>query len=158
MGEAGSSWESSALEKRSGMARFNPDAKVPDTDFRDRNSVDRYLECGRFKRCANLQSVPARLPDGTAYLPVCTKSRFNRTGFATEIEMPAPGRTLGVITQATLGLWAPLISCPRDCREYKNRRLAKVEAVTRSSVGWIFEHFLKPAEIWWAAFWAWMMK
>jgi len=160
VGKAGSSWESPALEKGSGTVRFNPDPKVPDTDFRDRNSVDTYLECGRFRRCANLQSIPARLPvpDVTVYLPVCTKSRFNRTGFASQIEMPVPGQKLGPFTYTTLGQWAPLISCPRDCREYKNRRLAKVEAVTRSCVGWIVEHVFKPAEILWAAFWAWVMK
>jgi hypothetical protein len=72
--------------------------------------------------------------------------------------MPVPGQKLGPVTYATLGEWAPLISCPSECSEYKNRRLAKVEVVMRSCLGWIFEHLFKPAEIWWAAFWAWVMR
>jgi hypothetical protein len=139
------------------MPKFNPDAaKVPDTDFRDRNAVDRYLESGKFRRCANLESIPATLPPSgiTVYLPVCTKSRFNRAGFAANIEMPIPGKPLGPITYSTLGNWAPLISCPRNCREYEHPALAKAKA----KLPWIAKHIIKPSEIFWAAFWAWVMK
>lgn len=63
--------------------------------------------------------------------PVCMKSRFNRAGFAADIEMPAPGRPLGPVTYSTLGFWAPLISCPRNCREYEHPVLAKLKATLR---------------------------
>jgi len=140
------------------MPKFNPDAKVPDTDFRDRNSVDRFLECGKFRRCANLRAIPARLQNATVYLPVCTKGRFDRAGFAADIDMPEPGRPLGPVTYSSLGFWAPLISCPRKCREYNHRTVEKLKAAARGSSTWVAEHFIKPSEIWWAAFWAWVMK
>lgn len=103
------------------MREHDPQAPVPDTDFRDRNAVEKYLDCGRFKPCAHLKSIQATLPpNGTVvYLPVCAENRFNKTGVATDIDMPIPGRPLGPITYSTLGVWAALISCPPDCRGYK---------------------------------------
>jgi hypothetical protein len=131
------------------MPKFNPDgAKVPDTDFRDKNAVDRFLECGKFRRCANLKSIPAHLPPTgtTVYLPVCTKSRFNRAGFAADIEMPVLGQPLGPITYSTLGNWAPLIPCPCNCREYKHPVLVKLKATVRASLSWILPKPKKSSE------------
>jgi hypothetical protein len=72
------------------MPKFNPEAAAPDTDFGDKNAVDRFLESGKFRRCANLQTIPAHLQGATVYMPVCMKSRFSRAGFAADIEMPDP--------------------------------------------------------------------
>lgn len=119
------------------VAKFNPEAAAPDTDFRDKNAVDRFLECGKFRRCANLKAVRANLRDAAVYMPTCMKSRFNRTGFAADIEMPAPGRPLGPVTYSSLGFWAPLISCPRNCREYEHPALAKLKATLRPSLAWL---------------------
>lgn len=142
------------------MRKFNPRARVPTTDFRDRNAVEKYLECGRFKQCANLVSLPAVLPPTgtTVYLPVCTENRFNKTGFATHIEMPVPGKPLSPLTYVPLGQWASLISCPGDCRGYKNRSWAKFKDKARVPLAWVAGCVIKPTEIWWAAFWAWVMK
>jgi hypothetical protein len=140
------------------VSKFNPEAVVPDTDFKDKNSVDRYLECGRFRRCANLLAIQVRLPDCSFYMPVCTKSRFNRRGFAKHIEMPVPRQPVGPVTYTTLAQWGPLISCPRNCQEYQNPTLAKIKSKAGTSLVWISTHFIKPSEIWWAAFWAWVMK
>jgi hypothetical protein len=140
------------------MPKFNPKAKAPDTDFRDKNAVDRFLECGKFRRCANLEAPPAKLEHFTIYLPACRKSRFDREGFAAEIEMPVPGHRVSPLTYTTLGVWAPLISCPLKCRDYQHPAIAKLKAGLRKSFSWIFEHLIKPSEIMWAAFWAWFFK
>jgi hypothetical protein len=141
------------------MPKFDPDhATAPDTNFADKNSAEKFLECGKFRRCANLLLAEAHLPGHTLYVPVCTKSRFNRQGVAQHIEMPDPKRALGPITYRTVAAWAPLISCPRDCREYQNPTLAKIKAAVGNSLVWTSEHVIKPSEIVWAAFWAWVMK
>ncbi len=70
-------------------------------------------------------------------MPVCTKSRFDRAGFAAEIEMPVPGQPLGPLTYSTLGMWASLISCPHKCRDYEHPASAKLRAMLRSSWAWI---------------------
>lgn len=141
------------------MAKFNPElAAVPDTDFTDKNAVDRFLNCGKFRRCANLKAPHARLPGATVYLPVCTKSRFDRKGVAALIEMPEPRRPLEPFTYTTLAVWAPLISCPRDCCEYERPASAKVKRWLRQSLSWVSQHLIKPSEILWAAFWAWLFR
>ena len=119
------------------VTKFNPEAAAPDTDFRDKNAVDRFLECGKFRRCGNLKAVRANLREATVYMPVCMKSRFNRAGFAADIEMPVPGRPLGPVTYSSLGFWAPLISCPRNCRDYEHPALAKLKATLRPSLAWL---------------------
>lgn len=139
------------------MPKFNPDVPVPDTNFTDKNAVDRYLECGRFRRCANLKAAPAYLPDVTIYIPMCMKSRFNRTDVAAYIPMPSPNQPLNPLTQASLRYWSRSISCPRNCREYKNATVARIWAQTRRFSDSILGHVIKPSEIWWAAFWAWVM-
>ena len=107
------------------MAKFDPEhATVPDTDFSDRNSAERFIECGKFRRCTNLKLIQARLPSVRIYLPVCAESRFNRAGAAQMIEMPVAGFPLSPVTYTTLGQWAPLISCPRKCKGYRNKRWA----------------------------------
>lgn len=44
------------------------------------------------------------------------------------------------------------------CKGYKNRTVAKVERVGKGAAGWVFHHVLKPAEMFWAAIWAWTFK
>jgi hypothetical protein len=61
------------------MAKFDPEhATVPNTNFSDRNSAERFLECGKFKRCANLllPLVHQASPPVNVYVPICAESRF----------------------------------------------------------------------------------
>src|ERR1700722_18713019 len=109
------------------MAKFDPDhAVVPDTNFGDKNSAERYLECGKFRRCANLRLIPAHVPSVLLYLPVCMESRFNKTGNAEFLPMPVYGAALSPLTYTTVGQWASHISCPRDCKGYRSQRWAKI--------------------------------
>src|ERR1700751_2767027 len=63
------------------------------------------------------------------YMPVCLEGRFAREGFAQHIDMPMRNRPLSPITYTSIPQWAPLISCPRDCRGYRNRPLARILAL-----------------------------
>ena len=72
------------------MHEFDLEAAAPDTEFRDKNAVDRFLECGKFRRCANLRTIPAQVQGGTVYMLVCMKSCFSRAGFAVDIEILDP--------------------------------------------------------------------
>src|SRR5258708_154126 len=76
------------------MAKFDPEhATVPDTNFNDRNSAERFLECGKFRRCANLllPLVHQVSPLVNVYVPICAESRFNKAGVAQHLLMPNPG-------------------------------------------------------------------
>lgn len=101
-------------------------------DFGDRNAVERFLEGKKFRRCTNLrcESVsPSNMQ--MLYMPICTEGRFAREGFAQHIEMPLHSRPLNPITYTTIPQWAPLISCPSDCRGYQNRTVARLRAMFR---------------------------
>lgn len=121
------------------MAKFDPEhATVPDTNFGDRNSAERFLECGKFRQCANLM-LP--LPEQTSpsvhvYIPICAESRFERTGVAQFMPMPTVrnGRSgqVNPVTYTTVAQWAPLISCPRKCEGYRNKRWANLKHALRS--------------------------
>jgi hypothetical protein len=107
------------------MAKFDPEhAVVPDTNFGDKNSAERFLECGKFRRCANLRLIPAKVPSVLLYLPVCMESRFNKSGNAEFLPMPVYGAPLSPLTYTTVGQWASHISCPRECRGYRSQRWA----------------------------------
>ena len=85
------------------VAKFNPEAAAPDTDFRDKNAVDRFLECGKFRLCANLKAVRANLRDATVYMPVRTKARFNRRALR-RISNARSGPTFGAGDLQLVGL------------------------------------------------------
>jgi hypothetical protein len=111
------------------MAKFDPQhATVPDTNFGDKNSAERYLECGKFRRCANLKLIPAYVPSVLLYLPLCKESRFNKTGNAEFLPMPVYGAALSPLTYTTVGQWASHISCPRDCKGYRSLRWANLRS------------------------------
>jgi hypothetical protein len=101
-------------------------------DFRDKNAVERFLETKKFRHCSNLQCEEVKHPQmHMLYMPVCLEGRFAREGFAQHIEMPMGNRPLSPITYRSIPQWAPLISCPRDCRGYRNQTLARVLALFR---------------------------
>jgi membrane protein implicated in regulation of membrane protease activity len=111
------------------MAKFDPQhAVVPPTNFGDKNSAERFLECGKFRRCANLTLVYGyqRNPLVSVYLPVCRESRFERTGWAQAMQMPGPSTPTSPVTYTTVAQWAPLISCPRNCKGYRSQRWARI--------------------------------
>jgi hypothetical protein len=134
------------------MTKFDPEhAIVPPTNFGYQNSAEKFLECGKFRKCANLRLIPAQLQLVRLHIPVCMESRFNRTGTAEWLPMPVFGQPLGPLTYTTVGEWAPHISCPVKCKGYTSPRWAKIrnwfrpkrtqkEAPTMSGVlsnGWV---------------------
>jgi hypothetical protein len=127
-------------------------------NFADRNAVEQFLETKRFRPCANLKCFAAHLQHETLYLPVCLEARFNRKGAAQYIEIAQPPRALSPLTYTSVAAWGPLLSCPRKCKGYRNRTVAKILTAAGRAASWLFEHTLKPAEFFWAAFWAWLMK
>lgn len=127
-------------------------------NFTDRNAVEDFLETKRFRPCANLKCFPAHVQRDAIYLPVCLQGRFHREGVAEFFDMPVPPRPLSPLTYTSVGAWGPLVSCPRKCKGYRNRTVAKILTGGKHAASWFFEHILKPAEFFWAAFWAWVMK
>jgi hypothetical protein len=123
-------------------------------DFSDRNAVEKFLQTDRFRPCANLECSPAHLQHVVLYTPVCMEGRFNREGVAQYFDMPVPARPLSPVTYTTVAEWGPLVSCPRDCKGYRNRTVAKILATGKHGAGWFFHNIVKPTEVLWAAFWA----
>jgi hypothetical protein len=107
-------------------------------DFADRNAVEHFLETEKFRPCANLECTPLQLQHEVLYMPVCREGRFNREGVAEFLEMPLPPRRLSPLTYTTIGIWAPLVSCPPNCKGYRNRTLAKIRRAGLLSVRWLF--------------------
>jgi|HubBroStandDraft_5_1064220.scaffolds.fasta_scaffold38456_2 hypothetical protein len=107
-------------------------------NFADRNAVEKFLETDKFRPCANLECSRVPLQHDTAYMPMCLEGRFNRAGFAGMIEMPQPQRPLSSITYTTIPIWAPLVSCPRDCKGYQNRTISKVRGAAALAIRWLF--------------------
>jgi hypothetical protein len=104
------------------MAKFDPEnAVIPDTDFSDKNSAERFLDCGKFRPCANLLLLPARRPEVLLYVPTCWELRFQKKSVAEIIPMPDPRVRLDVVTAASIPDWAGHISCPRDCKGYRSK-------------------------------------
>jgi hypothetical protein len=134
-------------------------------NFTDRNSVEAFLQTGRFRPCANLKCSPGRLAHDVLYMPVCSEGCFNKEGIGQCYDMPLPRRRLGrltyvanPVTYTAVGVWGPLVSCPCDCTGYRNRTVAKIQTAGSGIASWSFENILKPADILWAAFWAWVFK
>ena len=117
------------------MAKFDPEhATVPDTNFSERNSAERFLESGKFRPCANLLLPLIHQPSFpvNVYIPVCAKSRFNKTGVAQHLLVPDPGsRIVSPEVYTTVAKWAPHISCPRKCKGYRNKRWAALADALR---------------------------
>ena len=129
------------------------------TNFGDRNSVERFLESEKFRPCANLECSRVNLHNQVLYMPMCLEGRFDRQGsIGNFFEMPHPSRPCSPVTYMAIPTWAPLISCPPDCKGYKNRTVAKTQEAGGKAAGWFFERVFKPAEFLWAAFWAWLFK
>jgi hypothetical protein len=142
------------------FTRLNLDGapKPKSINFSDQNAVEKFLETEKFRPCANLECSEVNLHNAHFYMPMCREGRFDRHGIADFFEMPVPARPCSPITYMSLAHWAPLISCPPDCKGYKNRHVAKTQKAGGKVAGWLFEHILKPAEIFWAAVWAWLFK
>jgi hypothetical protein len=114
------------------------DKNLQSVNFSDRNAVEKFLETAKFRPCAHLKCLPAGLKHGIVYMPVCLEGRFNKTGVADFIEMPLPPRPLSPLTYTTIGVWAPLVSCPPDCKGYRNRALANMQNAVRLAARWFF--------------------
>src|ERR1700722_3435083 len=111
------------------MPKFDPEhAVVPSTNFGDKNSAERFLECGKFRQCANLNLIflHQRNPPVSVYLPVCREFRFERAGAAMMIPIPTPNTAISPVTYMMVGEWAKFISCPQKCKGYRNLRWAKI--------------------------------
>lgn len=107
-------------------------------DFGDRNAVERFLESSRFRRCTHLECSPVNLASQVVYMPMCMEGRFHKEGIAASFDMPAPSRPLSPVTYTTIPIWAPFVSCPLDCKGYKNRTVAKLHSVFSSAARWLF--------------------
>src|SRR5258708_21750857 len=108
--------------------------RVAEINFTDRNAVEKFLEGDKFRSCANLECSPVELEHDVLYMPMCMEGRFNREGIAEHLDMPRPPRPLSPLTYTTIPVWAPLVSCPADCKGYQNRTVAKVKKTIASSV------------------------
>lgn len=95
-------------------------------NFTDRNAVESFLETQRFRPCANLKCFAAHVQHDVIYLPVCLQGRFHREGVAEYFDMPLPPRPLSPLTYTSVGAWGPLVSCPRKCKDYRNRTVARI--------------------------------
>ena len=123
-------------------------------DFSDWSAVEKFLKTKRFRRCANLECLPAHTGEVVLHLPVCSAGYFERQGNARHFRMPDPQRDLRPLTYMTVAIWRPLVSCPRNCKAYRNQTAAKILNYTKRQASWLFENLVKPTEILWAAFWA----
>lgn len=65
---------------------------------------------------------------------------------------------LSPLIYTTVAVWGPHVSCPRDCKGYRNRTAAKILGSVKRGTSWVFENVIKPTEVLWAAFWAWVFK
>ena len=106
---------------------------MAEINFTDRNAVEKFLEGKKFRRCENLKCSPVELQYQILYMPMCMEGRFNREGFVEHLEMPRPPRPLSPMIYTTIPMWAPLVSCPVDCKGYQNRTVAKVKKTIASS-------------------------
>jgi hypothetical protein len=117
------------------MAKFDPQhAVVPPTNWGDKNSAERFLECGKFRQCASLDLIflHQQSPPVNVYLLVCRESRFDRAGLAQQIQMPVPNTRVSPTTYMIVRQWSPFISCPPKCKGYRSQRWAKILGGLRS--------------------------
>lgn len=68
---------------------------------------------------------------------MCLEGRFSREGVAEFMGMPQPPRPLSPLIFTTIPIWAPLVSCPPDCRGYRSRTVAKLRRAWNSAVRWL---------------------
>jgi hypothetical protein len=113
-------------------------SEAENINFGDRNAVEKFLESSRFRPCAHLTCSQADLPHQVLYMPMCMEGRFRREGIAGSFDMPAPSRRLSPVTYTSVPIWAPLVSCPPDCRGYQNRTVARLQTAAMSVVRWLF--------------------
>ena len=137
----------------SGILRY-----MAEINFTDRNAVEKFLDGKQFRHCANLRCNPLQLQQGTVYMPFCMESRFKREGVAEFLELPSPPRPLSPLTYTTIPTWAPLVSCPADCKGYRNRTVAKVKKTIASSVRTLLrrnkaESAIERKRGWWETWW-----
>jgi hypothetical protein len=134
-----------------GLNKPLPDGRG--VNFSDRNSVEQFLETKRFRPCANLKCEPASLPNIKLYVPMCLENYFAKEGVARYFDLPDVSRPLSPLTYTTIHEWAPFISCPRDCKGYQNRKIAKLKHTAN-----MVANTLHPREWMNAAVWAWIVK
>jgi hypothetical protein len=127
-------------------------------NFTDRNAVERFLDTEQFRPCANLECLPVQL-EQVLYMPVCREGRFKREGVAGLLDMPLPPRPLSPLTYTTIGIWAPLVSCPPDCKGYRNRTVGRMQKALRRAAVWMFgktgvkESRTIHEKEWWETWW-----
>jgi hypothetical protein len=127
-------------------------AEHKNINFTDRNAVERFLEGDQFRPCGNLKCLPVNLQYQIVYLPACLENRFHREGIAEHLEMPLLSRHLSPMTYQSVGIWAPLVSCPRDCKGYRNRTVAKLQNAGSAAVNSLFGKPNRTGEVekpWW---------
>jgi len=116
-------------------------SKAPENkniNFTNRNAVEKFLEGEQFRPCDNLKCSPVELEHDVLYMPMCMEGRFHREGVAEVLDMPLPPRPLSPVTYTTIPIWAPLVSCPHDCKGYENRTVAKFQRSVSSAIRWLF--------------------
>ncbi len=141
------------------LTRIELEKKPRDVDFTDRNSVEDYLHTERFRSsCDNLHCDKIAFSTMTLYMPVCLQNRFARDDVAQHFDMPDRSKPVSPVTYSMIPVWAPHVSCPPKCRGYRNRTVANCLRFGKKSFHWCSEHLIKPAEVAWAAVWAWIFK
>lgn len=109
-------------------------------NFTNRNAVEKFLETEKFRPCANLRCAPVKLQNQQLFMPMCDEGRFDRQGVAEFFEMPSTQvRRLSPVTYMSIPSWAPFISCPSDCKGYRNRTVAKLARAGSSVMHWLFQ-------------------
>ena len=66
--------------------------------------------------------------------------------------MPEPRGRLSPLTYTTIPVWASLVSCPRDCKGYRNRTLAKIRNRVVSWFHWSSnpkQSHVSQGKAWW---------
>jgi hypothetical protein len=136
-----------------------PQDPKPNVNFSDQNAVETFLESEKFRPCANLRCAPVNLNLQQVFMPMCDEGRFHRQEIAIAFVMPSTKvRHLSPWTYMHIPSWAPHISCPPDCKGYRNRTVAKTQKAGGRVANWLFEHVMKPGEFVWAAVWARLFK
>ena len=123
-------------------------------DFSSKNDVERFLATSRFRKCGNLGYSTLRLEHQTVHMPFCQEGRFHKEGVANSFDLPDKMmKRLSPIVCTTIPIWAPLVSCPHDCKGYRNRSVAKFQRAVSSAVRWLFKKkSIKAGEVekpWW---------
>ncbi|MFP5266584.1 MAG: hypothetical protein ACLGQU_04380 [Acidobacteriota bacterium] len=127
-------------------------------DFSDRSAVEKFLKTKRFRRCANLECLPAHTGEVVLHLPVCSAGYFERQGNARHFRMPDPQRDLRPLTYMTVAIWGTARELPAQLQSLSESNRSKASEGYKRLASWLFENLVKPTEILWAAFWAWLFR